>query len=81
MALARFSDKVVLVTGGTSGLGADTAELFLEEDAKVFIVDFAERDILKRLVYKNKNVHYRKCDVSSFEGCKSASQACIERFG
>ena len=62
MSRARFTDQVVLVTGGTSGLGADTAELFLHEGAKVFVTDLEERDILQRL--GPKNAHFQRCDVS-----------------
>ena len=77
-ATRRFVDKVVLITGGTSGLGADTAELFVSEGAKVFVVDLDERDILKRL---GTNARYQKCDVSSPEDCESAIKACVEKFG
>jgi NAD(P)-dependent dehydrogenase (short-subunit alcohol dehydrogenase family) len=35
----RFHDRVVFITGGTSGLGAETCELFLNEGARVFVTD------------------------------------------
>lgn len=35
----RFQDRVVFVTGATSGLGAASCELFKEEGAKVFVTD------------------------------------------
>jgi 3-oxoacyl-[acyl-carrier protein] reductase len=35
----RFKERVVFITGGTSGLGAAACELFLREGAKVFITD------------------------------------------
>ncbi len=75
----RFTDKVVLVTGGSSGLGADTSELFLQEGAKVLVTDLEERDILKRL--GTKNVYFQKCDISSAQDCENAVKVCVEKFG
>lgn len=75
----RFTNKVVLVTGGTSGLGADTSELFVREGAKVFVTDLVERDILQRL--GRTNAHFQKCDISSVSDCQKAVQSCVEKFG
>ncbi len=33
----RYSNKVVVVTGGTSGIGLATAKAFVNEGAQVFI--------------------------------------------
>ena len=75
----RFTNKVVLVTGGTSGLGADTCELFVQEGAKVFVTDLEQRDILQRL--GSKNVHYQRCDISNVTDCENAIKGCVKRFG
>lgn len=38
--MTRFQDKVVLVTGGGSGQGAETCRLFAAEGANVFVADW-----------------------------------------
>ncbi|EXJ69712.1 uncharacterized protein A1O5_06783 [Cladophialophora psammophila CBS 110553] len=79
MSLRRFENQVVFVTGGTSGLGADTCELFIQEGARVFVTDIAERDILQRL--GSSSAVFQLCDVSNPEDCEKAINACVERFG
>lgn len=44
MAEKRFEDKRVLVTGGGSGIGLATSEAFLEEGARVAILDASTRN-------------------------------------
>lgn len=36
--MKKFDNKVVIITGGTSGIGEATAELLAEEGANVLVV-------------------------------------------
>ena len=78
MAKARFTDQVALITGGTSGLGLATAELFLQEGAKVFLVDLEARDVIAKL--GSEKTAFHQCDVSSDEDCAKAIAACVDKF-
>lgn len=58
-----LSDKVVLITGGGTGIGRETAILFSKEGSRVFIWSRREK-ILKKLADKYKNISYLVGDVS-----------------
>lgn len=79
MARQRFLNQVVFATGGTSGLEADTCELFIDEGAKVFVTDLEERGILTRL--GPEKATFQRCDVSNPEDCHKAVEACIKKYG
>ncbi len=81
---ARFKDRVVYVTGASSGLGRATAKLFAAEGAKVFAVD-VDRDGLSETVgairLANGTADGRACDVASMESVRTSIATAVETFG
>ena len=42
-----FAEKVVIITGGTRGIGFETARLFAQEKAQVIILGSKEESVVK----------------------------------
>lgn len=68
----RFQNKVVIVTGGSSGIGAATAYEFQKEGAIVYILDRA-------LPHSKINEHFIKCDVRNFSEVKTALDSIVTK--
>lgn len=77
----RLQDRVALITGATGGIGAATARRFLEEGAKVFLVDLDEAALAGLSESLDGEVGYLRADVSSETETRAYVQACVERFG
>lgn len=76
--------KTVLITGGTSGIGFATAELFLQYYAKVAINGRCpERggEAVKKLKAISENVIYLPGDVSKAADCQYIVKETVKCFG
>lgn len=78
--MSALQGKIALVTGASSGLGAETARLLSEQGATVFGIG---RDSARlRSVFAN--VHggsHASLDITSAEACRTAVAQCINEFG
>ena len=77
----RLQGKVAVITGGTSGIGAATAELFAHEGAKVVIAGRSEEKGAGLAARLGERVVYRRADVTREEDIKGLVEFAVERFG
>jgi NAD(P)-dependent dehydrogenase (short-subunit alcohol dehydrogenase family) len=77
----EIANNTFIVTGGASGLGAATVEMFAAQGGNVVIADLS-RDAGEALAAKlGKQACFVECDVSSQEHARSAVDAASKQFG
>jgi NAD(P)-dependent dehydrogenase (short-subunit alcohol dehydrogenase family) len=77
----ELSGKVAIVTGGASGIGRATSELFVAEGARVVVADVdVERgeDVASRL---GEAAVFKRTDVSDAEDVQELVDLAVARFG
>jgi len=75
----RLKDKVAIITGGANGIGLAAVKRFIEEGAKVIVVDVNEQQ--GQTVMNELAVHFKKLDITNGEQCKKLVQEIVEEFG
>ncbi|MEW6597508.1 MAG: SDR family oxidoreductase [Pseudomonadota bacterium] len=77
----RLEGKVALITGGCSGIGLGTVELFVAEGAQVVAADLqADKGAALEARFKDK-VRFAKCDVTQETDIAAAVQLAVSAFG
>lgn len=80
----KVKNKIVIVTGGGSGIGAATAELFAEHGAKVVIADIhldgAEK-MVASIQSKGGEAIAMETNVAKYESVEQMIQQTVDRFG
>jgi NAD(P)-dependent dehydrogenase (short-subunit alcohol dehydrogenase family) len=78
----KLENKVAIITGGAGSIGKITAKLFLEEGAKVMLVDLSE-EALKEAVMELKSANVKFCvaDVSKSAEVEHYISETVKMFG
>ncbi|MFC4778060.1 SDR family NAD(P)-dependent oxidoreductase [Paenibacillus sp. GCM10023252] len=79
----RFEAKVVIVTGGASGIGESTVRLFAEEGAKVVIADYADhgQQVSDEMNKDGYDTLYVKTDVANEQQVIRMIDQTVEKYG
>lgn len=75
----RLKEKVTIITGGASGMGAAMARMFAKEGAKVIAADINEENLAQ--ISELEHVEGMKLDVSSDENWSEITKAVFDRYG
>lgn len=78
--MERFSGKVAVVTGGSSGIGKAIAQRFAKEGAKVVIVGRKEA-ALQEVAAADENISYVAGDITQDAAVEKVIDTVREKFG
>ena len=79
--MGRLSGKVAVITGGASGIGRGTVDLFVREGAKVVAADIQDDKGARLEEELGKAVRYVRCDVVRETDVKGAIDVAVKSFG
>ena len=80
--MSFFQDKVVVITGGSDGIGKALIEGLIPQGAKVATCGRSHDKLYKlQMEYSKFMLHAVACDVSNEEECRRFIESTIETFG
>jgi len=80
----RLKNKVAIVSGAASGMGAATARRFATEGAKVVVADQLEeegRQVVAEIIAAGGTAEYLKLDVTSEASWQAVVDGAVAKFG
>ena len=76
-----LAGKTVLISGGASGIGADTVRAFAAQGAKVGFLDFNAEASAAMKAETDGTVEYEVCDLRDIDALKTAVARLAARLG
>ena len=82
--MKRLENKIAIITGGNSGIGRATAELFCKEGAKVVIASRRQEkneETVNEITSQGGEIMAIVADVSKKDDCKKIVNETIKKYG
>jgi ketoreductase RED2 len=79
--MQRFTDKVVLVTGSSSGIGEAAARLFADQGASVVVNSSSSVEAGEAVAASLPDGFYVRANVADEDSAAALIEATIERYG
>ncbi|RBL90420.1 SDR family NAD(P)-dependent oxidoreductase [Chitinophaga flava] len=79
--MKRLENKVALITGGAGSIGQTTAKLFIDEGAKVVLIDLNEDALKKATAELGNDAAYVAADVTLAKDVERYAQEAVKKFG
>jgi NAD(P)-dependent dehydrogenase (short-subunit alcohol dehydrogenase family) len=79
-----FTGKVVVISGGASGIGLGTGKLFAKHGASVVLLDINESQggkAVEEIAAEGNKAIFMKCDVTNEENVSSVVNSIDEKYG
>jgi NAD(P)-dependent dehydrogenase (short-subunit alcohol dehydrogenase family) len=84
MSQKRLDAKIAWITGGASGIGEATADLFADEGARVAVVDIQTergREVAERITGRGGQALFIECDVTQEDQVRASFERAVGHFG
>ena len=82
--MGKLQDKIILITGATSGIGRAAALLFAAEGAQVIVVGRSKErgdDVVRRITEAGGSAEFFACDIARTAGIRALADTVMERYG
>ncbi len=79
--MKEFDSQVVVITGGTSGIGKATAKKFIDEGATTVLLTVDSKEIIDQVLQElGEKAHAYILDVSNEQEVEKVFTQIVERF-